>query len=797
MQKYIKHIIAIGLFITVALAYFSPVLQGKKIYQNDIAQYAGMGKEIIDYRKANNDEETYWTNRAFGGMPTYQLGARFPNDFIKTLDETIRFLPRPADYLFLAFVSFYILTLVLKIDYKLGILGALAFGLSTYFIIIIGVGHNAKIHAVAYFPLILAGILLAFQKRYTLGFIVTAIAMALEIHANHVQMTYYLLFAILILGLVYLYDAYRKKTIPAFIKTVSFLILAVFFGIGMNATKLLTTKEYKDYSTRSDSELTVDKNGNNIKPQKGLSHDYITEYSYGKLESINLFIPRFMGGANHERLGTDSNMYEFVKPVMRTRSDALDFVRHSPTYWGKQPIVAGPAYIGALVIFLFVFALFIYKGKDKIWITSSIILVLLLSWGKNFSFLTDFFIDHIPLYNIFRAVSSIQVVIEFLVPLFGIMGLSYLIKNKSNLNQKELLKALYYSLGITAGLALFFALFGTSLFDFKGTHDQYYNQFLKPLMQDRKAIFKADSYRSAFLVIAGAIALFLYIKGKLKENILVLALGILVLVDLVGVGRRYVDETNFERASKIEKPFKPNAADIEILKDKGYYRVFDFNGGINSGRASYFHNTIGGYNAAKPRRFQELYDFYIANNNLEMFNMLNIKYFIDDKGAPMINNQANGAAWFVNKLRFVPDANAEILALKDFDSKKEAIIQDKYKGELKNINQVNDSVASIKITSYKPNHLEYQSKSSKAQFAVFSEMYYKNGWKATIDGKSTSIYPVDYVLRGLQIPAGEHQITFRFEPEIVKTGSTITLASTVLFILLAFGLFFAHKKNKI
>lgn len=796
MQKYLKHLIAIILFITVAVLYFNPVINGKKIFQSDSTQYVGMEKEVLDYRNENG-KDTYWTNRAFGGMPTYQLGAKYPNDFIRALDKGLRFLPRPADYLFIAFMSFYVLLLVLKIDWRLGILGALTFGLSTYFIIIIGVGHNAKIHAVAYFPLILAGILLAFQKRYTLGFVVTALAMALEINANHFQMTYYLLFAILILGISRLYTAYKAKTLPDFGKAIGVLLVAVFFGIAMNATKLMATMDYKANSTRSDSELTIDKNGDSIKPQKGLSRDYITEYSYGKLETLNLFIPRFMGGANHERLDKDSKLYEFVKPVMRTRGEALDFVRHSPTYWGKQPIVAGPAYIGAISVFLFVFALFLYKGEHKKWIIAASILTLLLSWGKNFSFLTDLFIDYVPMYNIFRAVSSIQVILEFLIPLLAILGLSYLAKNKQNYTQQELLKTLYITTGITAGLALFFALFGTSLFDFKGMNDKFYNQFLRPLMQDRKAIFKADSYRSFLLVLAAAAALWLFIKDKIKTTALVLALTLLVLFDLVGVGRRYVDETNFERASKIERPFQAKKADLQIKNDKGYFRMFDFQGGINSGRASYFHQTIGGYHAAKPRRFQELYNFYIGSTqkNLQVFNMLNLKYFVDESGDLMRNPEANGAAWFVNNIKFVADANAEILALKQFDSKKEALVNKAFQEQLETVRQVSDTLGTIKLVSYQPNHLIYESTNSKEQFAIFSEMYYKNGWKATIDGKEASIIPTNYVLRGLKIPAGNHKIIFTFDPQIVKTGSKIVLGSSVLFVLLVLGLLFYEKKK--
>ena len=795
MKKYIKHLVAMIIFIALSVAYFNPILKGKKLFQSDIVQSKGMGKEIVDYREAHNGEETYWTNRAFGGMPTYQLGARFPHNYIGKLDSALRFLPRPADYLFIAFLSFYVLLLVLKVDYRLGILGAVAFGFSTYFIIILGVGHNAKMQAIAYLPLILAGIFLVFQKRYIIGFIVATLGFGLELHANHPQMFYYLLISILLFGIFKLIDAYKNKTFKPFFKAVGILTVALIFAIGMNASNFLTTYEYKNFSTRSDSELTVDVNGDAVKKQHGLDYDYITTYSYGKLETLDLFIPRFMGGANHERLDEDSHLYKFVKPVMRTRGEALDFVRHSPTYWGKQPIVAGPAYIGAVVIFLFIFALFSYNGEYKNWIITTSILVLLLSWGKNFSILTDFFIQYVPLYNIFRAVSSIQVILELLVPLLAILGLANLVSNIDD--KSKFLKPLYYSIAITGGLALFFALFGTTIFDFEGLNDKFYNQFLTPLKKDRRAIFTADSFRTLELLIAAFGILYLYVKNKLNTTLLATALGLLILIDMVGVGRRYVDESNFERASKVDKPFQDKKADLQMAEDKGYYRMYDFQGGINSGRASYFHQTIGGYHAAKPRRFQELYDFYIgpAQKNLHVFNMLNLKYFVDESGDLMRNPEANGAAWFVKQIKFVADANAEILALKDFDSKKEAIVNTKFKKELETVAQVNDTTATIKIVSYEPNKLTYESSNNKAQFAVFSEMYYKNGWKATIDGQEATIYPVDYVLRGLKIPAGKHKITFVFDPQVVKTSSRIALASSVLFVLLVVG-FILNEKRK-
>ena len=414
LKKFTPYLIALATFIIVALAYFSPVLEGKKIYQSDIAQYIGMSKEIKDFR-AEHDVEPYWTDAAFGGLPAYQVSAYYPHDYITKLDRLIRFLPRPADYLMLYFVGFFVLLMVLKVDWRLAIIGSLAFGFSTYLIIILGVGHNAKAHAIGYMPLIIAGVLLVFQKKYFSGFILTTLAAALEIAAGHVQMTYYLFFMLLILGIVYFSKAIREKGLLHFSKSVGVLLIAGVLSIVLNTNHLLPTREYAKESTRGNSELTITPEGKPKEAAKGLSPEYITEYSYGILETMNLFIPRFMGGGNAENLGTDSHTYNFLKEKIGARQ-AKDFVKHTPTYWGNQPIVAAPAYIGAVLIFLFVLSFFLVETNTKRWLLLSIALALLLSWGKNLSFLTDFFINYVPLYTKFRAVSSIQVLIELAVP---------------------------------------------------------------------------------------------------------------------------------------------------------------------------------------------------------------------------------------------------------------------------------------------------------------------------------------------------------------------------------------------
>ncbi len=801
IHKFFPFAVVILIFIIVSVAYFSPILEGKKIFQNDIKQFTGMAKEVNDFRK-ENDAEPYWTNAAFGGMPTYNLSVLYPNNYIKKLDKLLRFLPRPADYLFLYFLSFFILLLVLKVDYKLATLGALAFGFSTYYIIILGVGHNAKAHAIAYMPMVLAGIILVLQQKYLWGFVLTAIAMSLEINASHPQMTYYLLFMVLILGVFYLIDAFKEKQLPTFFKSVAILMIAVVLAVGTNATSLLATKEYATHSTRGKSELTITPNGSSKKPSKGLDKEYITQYSYGILETFNLFIPRFMGGGNYEDVGLDSNIYQFLKGKTDPRR-AKEFAKFAPMYWGKQPIVEAPAYIGAILVFLFVLGIFLVKGKLKKWLVGAVIFSILLSWGKNFNMLTNFFIDYVPLYNKFRAVSSIQVIAELAIPLLGILGLKELFSTNNTSEIK--LKALKNTFYIVGGLALIFTLLGSSLFAFEGLRDANYDTmvagFLDAIIADRKAVFFTDSLRSLILITLSTSILWLFVKEKLNKNTTTVIIACLILFDLVSVDRRYVNNEDFLSAKKVDKPFVASEVDKEILKDKSYYRVANFIvNPMNDGSTSYFHKSIGGYHAAKLRRYQELYDYQISKNNIEVLNMMNTKYFIFEDGsgreALQQNPDANGNVWFVENIKVVNNANEEISALDSLKTKTEAVIDKRFvNGDFKT-SFPKDSTATIQLVTYKTNELTYKSNSNSNQFAVFSEIYYKDGWNAYIDGKQTPYYRVNYVLRGMEIPKGKHTIEFKFEPTVIKKGNTITLTSYALLLIISLGWFFVDKKKK-
>lgn len=808
LNKFYPHLLVFFGFVIISLFYFNPVLQGKQLSQSDIVQYTGMAKEQNDFRAAENSEP-YWTNSAFGGMPTYQMGANYPNDYIGALDDFLRFLPRPADYLFLYFLGFYGLLLVLRVDPLKAFFGALAFGFSTYMIIILGVGHNAKAHAIAYMPLVLAGVLLVFQRKFVVGGILTMIAAALEINANHFQMTYYLLILLLIITLFYTYKFIKNKEFKSLFTAFGIFVVAGILAIGANATNLLATAEYTDFSMRGKSELTFNPDGSKNETTSAMDYDYITEYSYGVAESLNLIAPRLFGGGNSEKLGKDSQVYEFISKKGANASEALDFTQnYGATYWGDQPIVAAPAYIGAIVFMLFVLAMFIDKRKIKYAFLVGAVFTLMLSWGKNFAFLTNIFIDFVPFYDKFRAVSSIQVIVELCLPLLAIMGLQSFFKADKSEKIDALKKTAIVSLG-SIGLLFIFKF----LFDFTGPIDirleqmfaqmgdpTFGNEFLDALRADRQKMYASDVLRSGVLIIITLGILLLYTKEKLSQFITVVLVGIFMVGDLVFVDKNYVDTSGFVSAREVREPFQPTQSDLQILEDTTHFRVYEVNGRLQA-RTSFFHKSLSGYSAVRPRRMEQLFNYQIDNGNMEVLNMLNTKYVIqvDDKNQefPALNDKANGNAWFITNAKFVNSADEEMKALNKFNSKDEVIINTKEFKVSTKTSYMRDSLAKIKLITYKPNYIKYISENSNIGLAVFSEIYYPKGWIATIDGKEVPIFRTNYTLRGLEIPAGKHNIEFRFEPQVVKTGSNIVLISGFgMALLIAVGVYLERKKKK-
>lgn len=791
-KNFITHFFALAFFALVSLLYFYPVLKGDVIYQSDIVQYRGMAREQENFRKQFG-EEPYWTNGAFGGMPTYQLGARYPHNYIKSLDRVIRFLPRPADYLFLYFLGFYILMCCMKTDYRLAILGSLAFGFSTYLIIILGVGHNAKAHALGYLPMILGGIILTFRRKYLWGFLLTALAMALEIQANHYQMTYYFMFLVLVLGVAYLADALIKKELKHYFRSVGLLLPAVLLGISVNATSLLATRQYADWSTRGHSALTVTPDGAPKANQEGLDREYITQYSYGITESLNLLIPRLFGGGSVEALGEDSKTYQYLIDQGVSRSQALEFSNNLQLYWGSQPIVAAPAYIGAVILFLFLLGIFLVRGRAKWWLLGASLLALFLSWGKNFGLLTDLMIDYFPLYNKFRAVSSIQVILELCAPILAVLALQAWCNRQIPDTEKR--RALLYSFMGMLGVGVILFLV-KSTFDFSGGNDQvlkrYFGSELVELIQrDREMVYVKDTLRTMIFIGLASALLWLNLNKRLAYKWMILGLGIAVVTDLVGVDLRYVNKQDFTSKRRLENTFAKTQADQQIQRDTGNYRVLNLNEGLNGAKTSYFHNSLGGYHAAKPQRIQDLFEFHIYKNNRAVLNMLNTKYVIqaDDEGNPRasLNTDALGNAWFVERWIPVQSADQAIQALDTLEVPRSAVVNTSEFISPPSVEFVVDSTARIELVSYLPNKLEYRSENGHPGFAVFSEMYYPDGWKTYIDGEPTAHIRVNYTLRGMSIPSGNHTIVFRFEPDVIREGSRISLAGSALMALLLLG----------
>ncbi len=803
IQRFYPHLLSIIGFVLISLIYFYPVLQGKKIYQSDIAQYTGMAKEQNDFRAVEN-AEPYWTNSAFGGMPTYQLGANYPHNYVKMLDSTLRFLPRPADYLLLYFVSFYVLLLVLKINPLKAFFGALAFGLSTYLIIIFGAGHNAKAHAIAYMPLVIAGVVLVFRRRFVLGGLLTMVAAALEVNANHFQMTYYLLILLLPISIYFIAGYIKEKDFKSLGYAAVVFAVAGLLAVGANATNLMATSEYAKFSTRDKTELTYNPDGSKSVTSNAMSNEYITQYSYGVVESLNLIAPRIFGGSNAENVGKESKMYEFMVSQGVPADQAADFTSGMPTYWGDQPGTSGPAYIGAVVFFLCLLCFYVDQRKIKYAFLAGALISLMLSWGKNFPGLTNFFIDYVPMYNKFRAVSSIQVILEVCAPVLAIMGLQAFFMPVENEVPKRREKALLYSAGTGLGIIILLFLFKGS-FAFTNQSDGYFMQsygpaFVDALIADRRSLYSADLLRSGFFIAVAAAMLWLYIRNTLKQNTAVILVGLLMVADLFFIDKNYVSSKDFVSASDVEIPFQQTQADAMILQDTTNYRVFEVDGNMSSARASYFHHSLGGYHAAKPRRMQQIFDYQIAKNNMEIIDMLNIKYIIqtDSTGNqfPTQNPEANGNAWFVKDVKLVKSSDEEMQALDKIETMDVAVINQKEFGNLvKNTTFQKDSLAVISMVKYKPNYLKYASDNANAGLAVFSEIYYANGWNAYIDGKKTEHFRTDYILRGLLIPAGKHTIEFKFEPQVVKTGSTIALASSIgMLFLLVGGIYFERRK---
>ena len=792
LKNIAPHFLCILFLASLSLTYFYPVISNKGIKQSDISQFSGMSKQIVDHRIEFN-EEPYWLDNAFLGMPSFQVSAIYPLDLLRIIDQSIRFLPRPADYLFLYLFSFYLLIVSLNIRYKYALFGAIAFGFSTYLIIILGVGHNTKALALGYMPLVVSGFIMILKNKHLEGFIITSLFLGLQIHSNHYQITYYTLIMLMFLVGVYFYNSLNKNQLKTFLNSLTVLVFSVIVSILMNAPAILSTVEYSKFSTRSKNEVTINPDGSSKESNSGLDKDYITEYSYGVLESMNLFIPKFMGGSSAEGIKEDSKLMTFIRTLDPQQGQQV--YQYSKMYWGDQPIVAAPAYIGATVLFVFLLGLLLVKSINMRWIMISIVASLTLSWGKNLSFLTDFMIDYFPLYDKFRAVSSIQVILEFCIPLLAVFGIQkFFSKNTDNYLKS---KALYLSGLIFGFISLGLYFFGTSLFDFKSNFEIFseYPEILNLIIEERKSLLKEDSLRSFIFIVSIFSIFFIYSKQLIKKNLAIYLIIFLVIIDLWQIDKKYVNADQFVNISSVNSPFEPTLADKAILQDSLDFRVFEPERGFSNARTSYFHKSIAGYHAAKPKRIQNIYDFYILKGNQSILNMLNVKYIIqNDSNNPLgvtRNSNALGNAWFVKEAVIVENDNQELLNLAEVDLLTTLVTQNKSLNG--NDFTLSDS-NSITLNYRKANELLYKSSTVSSQLVVFSEAFYKNGWQAYIDDIPVDHYRVNYLLRGLIIPRGDHEIKFNFKPKIVHTGSYISLLA-YLILLFVIVKFILNKKN--
>lgn len=845
-KKYLPHLLAIVAFAIITFICFRPLFSGKVINQSDITQARGMSKELVDFRQSQH-QEGLWTNSMFGGMPAYQVSTLYPGNWFTQVDKVFHlWFPHPSGSIFMCFLGFFILLLCLEINPWLAFAGALAYGFSSYFFIILEVGHNSKANAISYLAPLLGGIILLMRGKYRLGFAVSTLFMALELHANHVQISYYGFMIFAFVFVAYFLVALRQKQVKSFFIGMGLFAAAGLVGFLPNAGSLLATNEYGQYSTRGKTELSIgpDRKSNKENKTSGLDKAYALAYSHGIWETFTVLIPNFKGGASSRIVDTDKDALKSVEPDYREQ------VAGGNAYFGDQGGTAGPVYIGAIVIFLAFLGLFIIDHPIKWALFAVTVLAMMLSWGRFFMDISSFFLDHVPGYNKFRAVSMILVIVELTLPLLAILALDKFIKlNDLNASLKfpgmsqkfDLKKIMLISLIVVGGFCLLGLIMPTAVNTFiapgeeaeltvqfkqSGATDAQVAQllpgYLANLETARIAIFKSDALRSLLFITIAAAGLFLLVIKKIKTPLFIALIGICFAADLWPVATRYLNSSKFISKAQQESAFAKTEADEEILRDPTLdYRVLNLSvSPFQDATTSYHHKSIGGYHGAKLKKYDELISFHLFREigtfsdglsavdsdsamasltaKLPVLNMLNTRYLIypgKDRLIPIKNPEANGNAWFVKQVKTVANADSEIVSLEQTNTKTQALIQPKNR---EGINPAESYTAegSIRLVSYQPNHLVYESDAREKAFAVFSEIYYPKGWNAYVDGKQAPYTCVDYLLRGMEVPAGKHKVEFKFEPAVYKTGNTISLIGSLLAIVLVTGSFYLAWKKK-
>ena len=828
-KKFLPDVMVIAVFAIISFAYFLvPITQGKILYQHDASAGVGAAQEMTEYQNRTG-ETTRWTNSIFGGMPTYQMSPSYQSTdgLSQVMNAYHLWLPDNVWFLFAYLLGFYILLRAFDFRQSLAALGSVMWAFSSYFLIIIAAGHLWKVMALAYLPPMIAGVVLAYRGRYLSGFIVTALFAAFEIKANHVQMTYYYLFIILFMVIGYLVKSIREKQLAVFLKATGVLAAAALIGIAINLSSLYHTWQYQKESMRGKSEL-VKKDAAN-QTSSGLDRDYITQWSYGIDETLTLLVPDAKGGAS---VPLSKNATAMAKADPQIQSMIPQLYDAFPQYFGTQPGTSGPVYVGAFVLFLFILGLFIVKGPMKWALLAATVLSVLLAWGHNFMGFTNFFLDYIPMYAKFRTVASILVIAEFTIPLLAALALKKIVDEPDVLSKQ--MKFAYISLALTAGVAALIALFPDMMGPFVSEQERQMigsiqgmdggtaHTILANISDMRAAMVSSDAWRSVIIILIGFALLFAYKLKKLRADYMIAALLVLCLVDMWQVDKRYLNDEMFVPKSERDMPQQPTATDIEINKDKSLdYRVLNFaSNTFNENETSYFHKSIGGYHPAKLRRYQEMIDAYIVpemqkamqaiaakGGNMQqvdgvklfpVLNMLNTKYFIFplQGGAtiPLKNIYAQGNGWFVDKIDYVADANAEYAEVGKIDVRHEAVADKQFEAVLGQA-KANDSTATVKLDKYEPNNLQYTVNSKNGGIVIFSEIYYP-GWKATVDGQSVELGRVNYILRAVNVKPGKHIVVLDFHPTSISTTETIAYISIVILLLAIAGAGYMEWKKK-
>lgn len=802
-KLWLPHIKAIIIFVAISLLYFSPeIFEGKTVVGGDSRN--GSGQEVVEFRQQTG-ENSRWTNSLFSGMPNYQISPSYKSTdlLVKTKSFYSLYLPAPVYYVFIMLLGFYILMLALGVRADLAILGSIGYAFSSYFFIIIEAGHIWKVITLAFIPPTIAGIVLTYKGKYLGGGILTALFLALQIHSNHIQMTYYSFFIIAGYVIAVFIDRYKKHELPAFVKASIVCCIAGLLAVAINSSNLFHTWQYSKESIRGKSELSHNPEN---KTENGLDRDYMVQWSYGLGETWTLLIPNVKGGATGYLGQNDA--------IQKVRPEYRQIVAGQNHYWGDQPFTSGPVYAGAFIMTLFIMSLFLLKTRFKWAMLVVLVITVSLAWGKNMMWITNLFADYFPMYSKFRAVSSILIVAELIIPLMAVLMLKEIITRPEIIREKK--KEVYISFGLTGGMALLFALFPGMFFNFLSADEAnaYLSQAaanpgirgaIDAIEQIRMSIFRSDAWRSVIYIAIGGGLLWFFVKKKMKSQVFIGLLTLLCLVDMWTVDKRYLNANAYisrQQAQNLQSFTPKTQADIEILQDKDpNFRVL--NTTVNTymdGSTSLYHKSIGGYHAAKLRRYQDIIEHHLAKGNMNVVNMLNTKYFIipgaDKQPQAQYNPHALGNAWFVDSIRWVNDPDEELDALTDFNPSELAVIDKRFESGLKGQTIGKDSTSAIRLVSYKPNELIYKSESAKEGLGVFSEVYYPHGWHASIDGKEVPIVRVNYILRGILIPAGNHEIVMTFKPQSLQITEIIAYCSIGILILCVVFWFVMTYRNK-